>query len=146
MHISNPLTTLLPLYLAATVSAAPLAGRDVSASTGSWQVSGLSIGCSPAGCAYDFVITGEETSNTPAFNTTCQGSDLANEYQACVNSAISANLIPHGDPIWEVQVRHQWPVNSDASDAGFSEQFGNTNFTDGTAQFTVPITSEDGIS
>src|SRR5437762_8756599 len=102
MKIHSYLASLLPLYLATTVSTAPLSDRATCNPAGSWQVSGLSIGCSPGGCEYNFVITGEQTPNTPSFNTTCQGSDVANAYQACANTAVSANLISHVNPIWEI--------------------------------------------
>lgn len=164
MHVHKYLSLLSSLVLLTpVVSAVPVSNPSTAASDptyGSWHVSGLSIGCSPEGCAYQFVISGKQTYSTPGFNTTCQGSDVANAYQHCTNSAVSANLVPYGYPKWELQVRHQWtarhddggveaPTGSSSSPSSSPEllkQFGYKNFTDGTPEFMVPITSQECAS
>lgn len=138
---------LLLAGLAASV--APLADArsvyhlDGSGGKAPWQVTGFDVGCSPGGCAYRFVISGHAYPNTPGFNTTCQGTDVAGDYQPCADKTVSANLIPRSYPLWTLQVRHRWSVDNFG---GFSEEYGSANITSGMTNFTVPITMQDGAS
>jgi hypothetical protein len=137
----NLLVGLSPVALTFASAVPVYQGR--STTSGAWQVTGFETGCSPGGCTYTFVITGHASQNTPSFNTTCQGTDVAGDYQACHDKTINANLLPRGSPIWGVQVRHRWSTDSYG---GFSEAYGNANVTEGTSSFTVPITQVDGAS
>ncbi|KAL2014425.1 hypothetical protein VTN00DRAFT_1950 [Thermoascus crustaceus] len=123
----------------ALISATPMIhARDPQ----SWEVTGFETGCSPGGCIYKFNISGAAgPQNAPAFNTTCQGTDVANRYQPCNDSSVSANLIPLGSPIWGVQVKHEW-----TSGTGRFTALGDVNITAGTTSFRVPVTQQFGVA
>lgn len=62
----------------------------------SWSITNYTEGCSPAGCIYTMTITSPPlTPNSiePAFTTTCQGSNIATEFQACADPALSTREV-----------------------------------------------------
>lgn len=88
-------TSLLTFLLSSTTSAAPAPQTTVTPGAPTpWSVTDFKLGCSPAGCTYDFCISGPFTGGVgPAFSTTCSGSDLQNKMVPCTKPEISANLV-----------------------------------------------------
>ncbi|KAJ9252405.1 hypothetical protein C8Q69DRAFT_161222 [Paecilomyces variotii] len=127
---------VLPAALLSTFSAAtPLRTSEI------WKVTKFEIGCSPGGCEYNFNVFGAGTRNTPGFNTTCEGSDVAGGYQACKDPNISANLVPETYPRWNIQVQHEW-----TNDQGRFYAQGTKNITDEPTSFMIPVTQFEGVA
>ncbi|PVH79576.1 hypothetical protein DL98DRAFT_516014 [Cadophora sp. DSE1049] len=89
-------TTSIFTLLLSTTSAAPAPQTTVTPGAPTpWSVTDFKFGCSPAGCTYDFSISGPFTGGVgPAFSTSCSGSDLQNKMVPCAKPEILANLVP----------------------------------------------------
>ncbi|KAL5340715.1 hypothetical protein BJX70DRAFT_360188 [Aspergillus crustosus] len=150
MHLS--LTTLLPLALfssAAAASGIPAAARRIPYRTAdptnpalTWHVSAFDVGCSPGGCIYNFDIYGVASSNTPAFNTTCNGTSLETDYVECKDPGVLSQLVPQQYPNWTIKAQHFW------REGAFSEYYalGAKNVTSETSVFTIPVTEVYGVA
>ncbi|QKX64326.1 uncharacterized protein TRUGW13939_11500 [Talaromyces rugulosus] len=133
----------LPL-LAALATASPIMMRrsvDITTSntnTSIWPVSNFDVGCSPAACEYNFVVTRPAGPNNPGFNTTCTGNDLDKEYQACADKSVTAKMIPREYPVWEIDVKHSFENNNKAAVNAFAN-----GTTADSSTFTVTVYKTD---
>ncbi|KAH7371875.1 hypothetical protein BKA64DRAFT_649550 [Cadophora sp. MPI-SDFR-AT-0126] len=89
-------TSSILTLLLSTTSAAPAPQTTVTPGAPTpWSVTEFKLGCSPAGCTYNFCISGPFTPGVgPAFSTTCSGTDLQKKMVPCVKPEILANLVP----------------------------------------------------
>ncbi|KAL4876062.1 hypothetical protein BJY04DRAFT_200521 [Aspergillus karnatakaensis] len=157
MHLS--VSTLLPLalsLLAASPASASAAASNIPASARripdrtadptnpalTWHVSGFDVGCSPGGCVYNFNIYGVASPNTPAFNTTCNGTSLEKDYVECKDPGVLSQLVPQQYPNWTIKAQHSW------REGAWSEYYalGEKNVTSGTKVFTIPVTEVYGVA
>ncbi|EAW14056.1 uncharacterized protein ACLA_070890 [Aspergillus clavatus NRRL 1] len=138
MHFTTSfvLMALLSIFGA---SAVPLSQTPNPALT--WHVSDFSTGCSPGGCVYRFNILGIAAPNTPGFNTTCNGTDVQEDYAFCQDKHIKANVIPLPYPLWKVDAIHAWFK----SGAEFYAE-GSANVTSSMENFTIPVTRTYGVA
>lgn len=126
------LTTLLPIFL----SGLSLTNAVPQATPSSWKATNFTLNCSPGGCVYAFNITGAKSENTPGFNTHCEGKTP--NATLCADKNITATVKPLGNPIWNVNVEHEWHVleprfNSEET----FWQSGSANVTDTTKDFRI---------
>ncbi|KAM3068120.1 hypothetical protein ACMFMG_011169 [Clarireedia jacksonii] len=66
-----------------------------TSTTTPYQVTSYRSSCSPAGCIYKFSISldplSDSSSNEPAFDTTCRGTNMQDVMKACADETISAD-------------------------------------------------------
>ncbi|PQE23487.1 phosphoinositide phosphatase Pten Tep1 protein [Rutstroemia sp. NJR-2017a BVV2] len=90
MFTPNPIFVLpVLLFSIPYVLASP-----ISAATTPYQVTSYRSSCSPAGCIYNFdisfTILSDSSSNEPAFDTTCRGTNMQNTMKACTDGTVTA--------------------------------------------------------
>ncbi|KKK22050.1 hypothetical protein AOCH_003464 [Aspergillus ochraceoroseus] len=135
MQLTSLITIAVSIWSATTASAFPIRiTADNPALT--WHVSEFDVGCSPGGCVYTFNIYGIGTINTPAFNTTCTGTTVEQDYVKCKDPNVFAQVVPQLYPTWQIKAKHHWRQGDDAD----FYALGQANITSGTAQFTIPVT------
>lgn len=126
--------------LAALASASPIrrAVGTTASNTNVWPVSGFNVGCSPAACEYNFVVTRAAGPSNPGFNTTCTGNDLDTEYASCADKSVAAKMIARQYPIWEIDVKHSFE-GGDKKAAVNDFARGNGTTENDKATFTVTV-------
>ncbi|GAM40668.1 hypothetical protein TCE0_039r13193 [Talaromyces pinophilus] len=134
---------LMAMAMATLTTASPISTkRTTDTATDSWPVSGFSVGCSPAACAYKFSVTRAAGTTNPGFNTTCEGSDYTSDWQACADSSISAKIVPKTYPFWEVDVMHTYvTVNQE----GWAQALANATVEDTVSKFIVTVYQVEGV-
>ncbi|CRG83226.1 hypothetical protein PISL3812_00577 [Talaromyces islandicus] len=106
--------------LATLAAASPIMRRQPATNTSVWPVSNFEVGCSPAACEYSFIVTRAAGPSNPGFNTTCTGNDLDKDFQACDDKSVTARLVPHLYPEWEINVKHSFEGNNKAAVHSFA--------------------------
>ncbi|CEL00742.1 hypothetical protein ASPCAL00338 [Aspergillus calidoustus] len=151
MHFSSPFSAFLTLLSATTIAtASPFSlpktavrlAADPTNPALTWHVSNFDIGCSPSGCVYSFNIAGAASANTPGFNTTCNGTSVQDDYAACKDKAMLAQIEPAQYPNWTVKAQHQWRE----TEWSHYYAFGERNVTEATRSFTITVGEVYGVA
>ena len=115
MHFTSIVTVICAA--AATAAAASIPSRARRNGPHSWTLWNVTEGCSPAGCLFTFNIAGGLSQYPnfiePAFNTTCQGSDLATEFKPCADSSVKVYGKAAGYPGWGYNMSIQHVLEED---------------------------------
>lgn len=136
-------STALLMAMATLTTASPISTkRTTDTATDSWPVSGFSVGCSPAACAYKFSVTRTAGTTSPGFNTTCEGSDYTSDWQACADSSVSAKIVPKTYPFWEVDVMHTYDT---VNQEGWAQALANATVEDTVSKFIVTVYQVEGV-
>lgn len=134
------LTLLAALATASPIRRSTPGVDDTTSNTSVWPVSHFDVGCSPAACEYNFVVTRAAGPHNPGFNTTCTGNDLDKEYQACADKSVTAKLIPRQYPTWEIDVKHSF---EDGDKKATVNAFANGTTENDKATFSVTVYKTD---
>ncbi|CAL5869793.1 uncharacterized protein PFLUO_LOCUS4023 [Penicillium psychrofluorescens] len=138
-------TLLTPVALLSTLGlSAPITDAGTAAAP-AWKVTDFTTGCSPGGCVYSFNIHAAKSANTPAFSTTCNGTDEQNGLQPCEDANILSNLKPETYPKWEIIVQHKWHPEEGSTRFATGSKNVSVPDTNKAASFTMEPTAESGV-
>lgn len=106
------------------------------ANPSAWKATNWTLDCSPGGCIYSFNITGAASQNTPAFNALCEGQTP--NATRCTDQHITATVTPLGNPLWKVNVEHEWHIIMPQQNSEQTYwQYGSANVTEMTRAFQI---------